>query len=357
MNWAENLKMPPGKRAAITTSGVEQNEIPDTFGGTRESEEVCNHRDTVFTGIKRCPDAGDGVHQWCFYAYNTLRERGVTHEEAVQYCVAHASRTLTAGDIPRGPTGSGLVARKPRVAYREALLKQVAAKANSFGVAEIKRRSPLDPAAQTPATFLRHLFRPGEKVLIFYKCNSQGQIVWTCPPEAASYDPLMLDPCLKPTSGEGAWMLANAVTGEWACLTRLISKYNPSGRTRRAVETLSSCRYCVVESDAAPEDLWIKALVQIPLPIVAVTSSAGKSIHALINTGAQSLEDWRRAAEAIADIVIPLGADPATLNTPAQLTRIPGFYRASKNRWQDLLYLNPAADNTPIISQAERAQT
>jgi hypothetical protein len=58
----------------------------------------------------------------------------------------------------------------------------------------------------------------------------------------------------------------------------------------------------------------------------------------------------------IATLVIPLGADPATLNTPAQLTRMPGFYRATKKKWQELLYLNPASDSTPIINKPERGE-
>ena len=309
------------------------------------------------SAVKPCPPPGHGVHLWAFHAYNKVRSFGLTHDEAAAYCHAHATRPLTSGDIPSRPDTETFELRKLRVEYNELLLQRLAAKINAFGIDDIKDKSPIDPARQSPAAILRHLYRPGERVLLFDRCQSQGKIVWQAPTKDAPNDDHVFDPFLKPTRGQGAWMLANAITGEWVNVPRLVSEQNPNGRTRRAVEALSCYRYCVVESDAAPEALWLKALVQMPLPIVAVTSSAGKSIHALIDTGAQNLEEWRAAADTIAGIVVPLGADPATLRTPAQLTRIPGFYRAEKKRWQELLYLNPTADSTPIIRKPKRGQS
>lgn len=330
---------------------------PGTENGTGGAEKAQQHSSIIFSGINECPPSGEGVHAWCFYAYNTLRERGATHEEAASYCEKHATRLLSRGDIPNSLTGTRLALRKPRGHYNAQLLQRVAAKAAGFGVKDIKKRSPLDPSRQTPATILRQLYRPGEKALLFDKCESQGQIVWQTPLEGAPQDEHVFDRFLKPPRGEGAWLLANPITGDWINVPRLAGDHNPDGRTRRAVEALSSCRYCVVESDAAPEELWLCALAQMPLPIAAVTSSAGKSVHALIDTGAENLEEWHTAADMIATLVIPLGADPATLNTPAQLTRMPGFYRGTKKKWQELLYLNPAPDSTPIINKPERGES
>jgi hypothetical protein len=306
--------------------------------------------------VKPCPPPGQGVHLWTFHAYNKLRSFGRTHEEAAAYCHEQATRPLNSGDIPSGPDAGTLALRKVRMEYDEQLLQRLAAKINAFGVDDITAKSPIDPATQTPETVLRHLYLPGEKVLLFDNCKSQGQIMWQIPYEGAPSHERAFDPLLKPSRGKGVWLLANPITGEWVNVPRLVSKHNPEGRTRRAVESLTYFRYCVVESDAAPEALWLRALVQMPLPIVAVTSSGGKSIHALINTGARSLEEWLQAANTIAGIVVPLGADPATLNTPAQLTRMPGFFRAEKNKWQRLLYLNPGADSTPIVSQPKRGE-
>jgi hypothetical protein len=338
------------------SAGAGENKNPGAVTGTGGADEAQGESSIIFAGIKECPTSGQGVHQWCFYAYNTLRERGVTHDEAARYCETHATRTLTRGDIPNGPAGVKVALRKPRGAYNPERLQRVAAKAAGFGMDDIKKRSPLDPGQQTPATTLRHLYRPGEKVLLFDKCESQGQIIWQAPREGDPYNEHVFDRFLKPARGEGAWLLANSITGQWVKVSRLVSTHNPEGRTRRAVEALASCRYCVVESDAAPQDQWLRALVQMPLPIAAVTSSGGKSIHALIDTGAKNLEEWHEAADIVARVVIPLGADPATLNTPAQLTRMPGFYRGTKGKWQELLYLNPAADSTPIIARPERGE-
>jgi hypothetical protein len=307
-----------------------------------------------YPGIKRCPPEGQGVHHWCYYAYNTMREQGASHEEAKAYCEHHATRPLKSGDVPNSIAAKDIRLRGPQLDYRPEVLERLGSKLSHFGVEEMKRLSPLDPDTETPATVLRHLYRPGEKVLLFNEFASQGHMVWECPPTQAHCDEKLFAYHVRPAFGRGAWFVANPVTGDWIELPRLVSENNPRGRTRRSVENLTAYRYCVVESDKAPPDLWLRLLAQLPLPIAAITTSGGKSIHALFVANAVDLEGWRQVADEIARIVVPLGADPATLRTPAQLTRAPGFFRAEKGRWQELLYLNPNPTSKPICSMNER---
>lgn len=317
-------------------------------------ETAPNRKFTLGAGIKKCPPEGQGVHHWCYYAYNTLRERGASHEEAKAYCEHHATRPLKSGDVPNTIAAADIRLRVPHLDYSPESLKQMATKLGYFNVEEMKRLSPLNPDKETPATVLRHLFRPGERVLLFDDCASQGYMVWECPPTEDHYNEKLFARHLRPRLGRGAWFLANPVTGDWLDLPRLAGEKNPRGRSRRSVENLTAYRYCVVESDKAPPDLWLRLLAQLPLPIAAITTSGGKSIHALIVTNAFDLESWKQVADEIARILVPLGADPATLRTPAQLTRIPGFFRAEKLGWQELLYLNPHPTGKPICSMEER---
>ncbi len=77
-------------------------------------------------------------------------------------------------------------------------------------------------------------------------------------------------------------------------LERLIKDSNPDGETYRAEENITNFRYLLLESDVAPADLWLRALVHLPLPIVSIVSSGGRSFHALVRVAANSSEDWKK---------------------------------------------------------------
>jgi hypothetical protein len=118
----------------------------------------------------------------------------------------------------------------------------------------------------------------------------------------------------------------------------------------------------VLESDDAEPGQWMAALAQLPLPIAAIYTSGGKSIHALVRIDASSKHDWDAKAAEIEPVVIPLGADPRAISA-VQLTRLPCCERLGTDgkdgkyvpypqpRLQRLLYLNPSPDGTPICRQ------
>ena len=146
-----------------------------------------------------------------------------------------------------------------------------------------------------------------------------------------------------PAGPDGVWFLPQPVDGE----------YHPNPRSegklsRRSEESVTAWRYAVLESDkAAPED-WLRCLIQMPLRIVSICESGGRSIHALVRIDAASKEDWDAKVGAIKPVLVTLGADPGALSA-VRLTRLPQAQRGE--RVQRLLYLNPAADGTPILRQ------
>jgi len=80
---------------------------------------------------------------------------------------------------------------------------------------------------------------------------------------------------------------------------------------------------------------------------VALLDSGGRSIHGWVRIDAANFAEWTRRVESkLFDILTALGADGACKNE-ARLSRMPGHFRAEKNRWQRLLYLNPVGG--PII--------
>jgi len=238
---------------------------------------------------------------------------------------------------------------RPRIkpTFKPSRLEALARRMDGFTLFDLAARSLIQPDLQSPASFLHALYQAGEQVLLFTRFISQGKEIALRPPHGESYNFHGHDGVIRPAEGMGAWFLCNPIDGKTICLDRLKSVTNPTGRTRRAEENLTAFRYLVIESDKADPALWLAALVQIPLPIVAVYSSGGKSIHSLVRVGARDGAHWRELKAKLAPALVTLGADDSAM-TAVRLTRLPQCYRAEKARWQELFYLNPTADETPI---------
>lgn len=246
--------------------------------------------------------------------------------------------------------------------YDEAMLRDYVVGVPEVSVELLKRWSPLrvDPAVCSVADVMDVLFAQGERVLMFTRFTSQGDFLYEVGRGGFRLGALPGVKAVRselPRGGpEGVWMLSNPVTGLWEPMQ--------GGKMgRRWWGCVSSFRYAVLESDEAPVDLWLRALVKLPLPIVAIYSSGGRSVHALVRLEAGSKAMWdamvrgkhdgaaagARRGVGLMDLVCPLGADPAAL-TAVRLTRLPfairegstgerGYQRYEVGRVQDLFYL------------------
>jgi hypothetical protein len=201
----------------------------------------------------------------------------------------------------------------------------------------LRKHSPVSvPFLLTPAEFLSAAYEMGDQVLIFSDYRSQGQMLWQ--KYAFKVERDELDPFVR-GHAEGVWFLSNPVDGHEHFNAR------QQKMSRRSEESITTFRYAVLESDCQPAEQWLKILVQLPLPIVAITSSGGKSLHALVRVDASSKSNWDQTIAAIKPRLINLGADPGAL-TAVRLTRLPNCYRG--DRRQDLLYLDPRPTGEPI---------
>jgi hypothetical protein len=204
-------------------------------------------------------------------------------------------------------------------------------------------RSPIPVNGLRPHQFLEHLYKAGERVLIFNRYRSQGQSLWQHGKSLATFERGCPD---------GAWFLCNPISGDWLRLERCKSRFNPEGRTRRSEENVTTWRFGVLECDQKPVEHWLPIwraiLVQLPLTIVSITTSGAKSLHALLRVEAGSKSEWDQLVrERLLPRLVPLGADQDAM-TAVRLTRLPSCQRGSG--MQRLLYLNPSADGTPIFS-------
>lgn len=206
----------------------------------------------------------------------------------------------------------------------------------------LRRQSPIKvPWLLTPAEFLFSVYEGGDQVLVFSDYRSQGQELW----QKYSLHLLDRDELASFAKGhtDGVWFLANPVDGK--------EHFNERQQrmSRRSEESIRSFRFAVLESDCQPLEQWLRILVQLPLPIVSITSSGGKSLHALVRVDANSKTNWDETIRAIKPKLVYLGADPNAL-TAVRLTRLPNCYRG--DRFQELLYLNPAPTDDSIWRKA-----
>lgn len=212
---------------------------------------------------------------------------------------------------------------RPKLTYDPETLRRLAGDmADQVDLPYLANRSQIDPAGISATDFLSRLYNApaGERVLVFSEYKSQGQAVW--PTESI------------PTSGpDGIWFLAQPVDGKLRPNPRLCKM------SRRSEESVLAWRWMVLESDDAPLRLWLAALSKVVPRIAAITTSGGRSVHALVRVDAVSKKDWDEKKRTLLGLVVA-GADPGALSA-VRLTRLPACLRGGKE--QKLLYFSPSA--------------
>jgi hypothetical protein len=254
----------------------------------------------------------------------------------------------------------GVTAREPKAAVvARPKINQALVESFTHGVpavideAWVTRRSPVDPATVTPGIFCDSIFEPGEKVLIFTSQYSQGDFLWWCGRGGFRLSPhrgVKAVPSDLPKGGkDGVFYLSQPVSGRWEVKPDV--KWNPQASarevrgmyTRRSEQNVTGWRHFVFESDELDASTWLRVLAAIDLPIVAIYTSGGRSIHAIVRSVVESKAQWDATARVLRQVLCPLGADPAAL-TAVRLSRLPGCLRGEK--MQRLLFLNPSPSSS-----------
>jgi hypothetical protein len=148
-----------------------------------------------------------------------------------------------------------------------------------------------------------------------------------------------LEDAVKAPDPETAWAALVKGGGErWATVAF------PAG------DWAEQARRCHAEAAEVP-GLWLRFLAMIPLAIVAIYSSGGHSLHALVRVDQPDKPAFDAILrESIKKTLPVVGADPGAM-TPVRLTRLPGCTRGGKE--QRLIYLNPGAKWTAPVAIAQ----
>jgi hypothetical protein len=116
---------------------------------------------------------------------------------------------------------------------------------------------------------------------------------------------------------------------------------------------VTAYRFLLLENDLLPIADQVSVLAKLPLPISAILTSGGKSLHAWVKVDAGNAEAYRSTAREILTALSPMGFDPGTKNA-SRLSRLPGTVRqigGTGDKQQRLLFLNPHATGTTPISK------
>jgi len=307
-------------------------------------------------GLNPCPTSGQGCHTWMFGATHALVANAYDDQFIEQWITHHLGREPQPREIADTianvrAEAEGLIEPRPKVSLKrekdnERLMWEISE--GPLSVEDFKTNSPIPPGDVSTSEFLRHLYG-GKHNLIFVDQQTQGKLVWHEKVPDIAMDQAIIN------NTEGAWIMVNPVDGQFKAIERLGKK------SRRAEENLVAYEYLLVESDSVELELWLRVLSNHLnpnftnyLPIVSVTTSGSKSAHALVRVNAKDRADYLQKASEIADLLVPLGADPAAMSA-VRLTRVPGCMRKDTGKAQTLIYFNPEAGQsaTPLAENCQ----
>ena len=287
-------------------------------------------------GLNPCPTSGQGCHTWMFGAVHALVANAYDDQFIEQWITHHLQRDPQPMEIANTlrkvrAEAEGLIEPRPTLSLKrekdEKFLLSLTAE-GPLSVEDFTATSPVSPDIPV-SEFLRSLYG-GKHNIIFIDQQTQGKLVWHDKVPDLAVDQIIAN------NTEGAWIMVNPVDGQFKAIERLGKK------SRRAEENLVAYDYILIESDSVELELWLRVLSKLTLPIVSVTLSGSKSAHALVRVNAKDRAEYLEKASEIADLLVPLGADPAAMSA-VRLTRVPGSIRKDTGKAQTLIYFNPEA--------------
>ncbi|MGM0239884.1 AAA family ATPase [Enterococcus sp. AZ103] len=146
-----------------------------------------------------------------------------------------------------------------------------------------------------------------------------------------------------PNPNSGAWIRFNPLDGEGVKNTNVVD-----------------FRYALVESDSMSIEQQNEILRELELPIVALTHSGSKSLHAIVKIEAVNYPQYQERVDYLYKIIEKNGLKVDKQNkNPSRLSRLPGFIRGEKKQflvatnigkssweeWQE--YIEDMNDNLP----------
>lgn len=189
------------------------------------------------------------------------------------------------------------------------------------------------PKTMTPVDqlilYLETLFKPDD--LVGYVTNDVWQDTegkWM--PSKGVYDRTareLIDSLNKHPDDLGATI------GDWKDECGAWIRFNPLDGLGVKNENITRFTYALVESDDMPISEQDAFYRKLELPIAALTSSAGKSIHAIVRVDAKDNAEYRKRVDFLYDYLEKNGLKVDKQNrNPSRLSRMPGVTRNGKEQ-------------------------
>lgn len=205
-------------------------------------------------------------------------------------------------------------------------------KGRTMDEAELSEASPVPLPAdwrEDLPLFLKALFSTNEKInLVTAYGQKEGKAHPLGKGKTLSRDEWLSEIALEglPQGEAGAWIRMNPMDGEGV-----------------ADANVRAFRFCLLECDALAPALQLALFAHLALPIAALVTSGGRSIHAWVRVNAVNAEAYRETCAALFPCLASYGVDQANKN-PSRLARMPGAQRSIGrvgDGRQRLLYLAP----------------
>lgn len=291
---------------------------------------------------------GGGCHSALLSIANLGRLAGIDRDQIAQDLAAHihGTRKVTAPEITAavnkafGSSSSKTFyfdtrSATPRpVVDGEKLLNGIVKRGADFNEMDLWEASPVRidwPPERDATEVLRRLFAPEERLFIGKRHDAGAEHVLSVFEWISRFERGIATP---------EHIIPNPLTGEQG--------QTKDGRpSYRADSCVARFRFAVVEFDAMSREQQIQFWAGVPLPVVALVDSGGKSVHGWVRIDAANADEWKRRVEdKLFALLAAVGADTACKNE-ARLSRMPGHFRAEKKHRQRALYLNPPGG--PVI--------
>lgn len=184
-----------------------------------------------------------------------------------------------------------------------------------------------DPVQEIIA-YLRARFEPSEYigyVTSVYEDSETGKLS----PQRGNYDRTagQIIELLEHCGGDIGSVLGDADprAGAWI-------RVNPLDGRGIKDENVTDYRYVLVESDSLPIEQQNALMHDLELPIVTLTYTGGKSLHAVCRIDAgKNREEYRKRVQYLFDVCEKNGLRiDRNCKNPSRLTRLPGFQRGDK---------------------------
>lgn len=244
--------------------------------------------------------------------------------------------------------GKLIYEKKERVAAKADFSAAIDAYLSGFrcSEAELLEASPIKPSEdyENDAPLLvSHLFLPGEEVnyITKYTISTRKETGETRADPSGYGTTLERDSLLRNWAVQG---IAGTEAGGWL---RINPVHGGIGD-----ENVTAFRTALMEFDKTPLDLQLSFCARVPLPITAILTSGGRSIHSLVRVDAGNSQEYEAAFNGIKTALERFGMDTKNRN-PSRLSRLPGLKRtigADGDGRQRLLYLNPNPDGKAILT-------